>query len=322
MLSVFRHAVAGAREGEAIRYFDGSLTYGDVDELSDAFAVWLAEAGVMRGDRVGIVLQNVPHFLIAVAAAWKLGAIPVPGNPMYKAGELSRIFGDYGPTVVICHDDSASETRRALDDAGLGAVPLASVSPHDFQSVDDARPPRSGEAPIGATADMLALCRERRGRQPASLTLTSEDTGLILYTSGTTGVPKGAVISHGSLAFNGENAARWMRIGRESRILALAPMFHITGFVLHMGLALARGCPVVLHYRFHPEAVLDIIRTARPTFTIAAVTAFNALMNASGAEASDFGSFGQVFTGGAPVAPALREAVRARLGMRSILFTA
>jgi len=68
--------------------------------------------------------------------------------------------------------------------------------------------------------------------------------------------------------------------------------------------------------------VLDIIRTARPTFTIAAVTAFNALMNASGAEASDFGSFGQVFTGGAPVAPALREAVRARLGMRSILFTA
>src|SRR6185295_4110940 len=130
-----------------------------------------------------------------------------------------------------------------------------------------------------------------------------------------TGRPKGAVISQASLAFNGQNSTLWMNIGPKSRVLGLAPLFHITGFVLHMGVAFETGCSLALHYRFQPDAVLDVMRAYRPTFTIAAVTAFNALMNAEGVRAEDLASFEHVFSGGAPIAPALREAVRARLGI-------
>ncbi|RYD95652.1 MAG: long-chain fatty acid--CoA ligase, partial [Sphingomonadales bacterium] len=139
VLDYFRDSLARAPGDEAIRYFDGSIDYATLDRLSDALAVWLSEQGVERGGRVGIVLQNVPHFVIAVLAAWKLGAIPVPGNPMYKAAELARIFADYRPGAVICHDDQAGETRAALTQAGLDTVAIATACAHDFQTLGDAR---------------------------------------------------------------------------------------------------------------------------------------------------------------------------------------
>lgn len=90
ILDAFKANVNRAPDGEALRYFDASLTFHELDGLSDAFSVWLQEHHVKPGDRVGIILQNVPHFAIAALAAWKGGAIPVPGNPMYKADELAR----------------------------------------------------------------------------------------------------------------------------------------------------------------------------------------------------------------------------------------
>ncbi|MBV8593130.1 MAG: AMP-binding protein, partial [Caulobacteraceae bacterium] len=170
-------------------------------------------------------------------------------------------------------------------------------------------------APAGRDQDLLNICRLRAGRRPPEISLAAEELGLILYTSGTTGQPKGAMISHGSLVFNVENSILWMKLHEGSRILALAPIFHITGFVLHIGVAFGARCSMALHYRVQPALVVDVIREYRPTFTIAAITAFNALMNEPGASPGDFACFEGTFTGGAPVAPALRAAVKARLGI-------
>lgn len=313
-LAHIRAAVARAPDSEALRYFDASISYGRLDALSDGLALWLAEQGVRQGDRVAIILQNVPHLLVAVIAAWKIGAIPVPGNPMYTAAELARIFADYEPSAAIGHVEGLAGMREALAVAKLDAVPVASVDAHDFQTLDDPRllPPRGT---IGDAPDLLAICTERQGRAPARFDPGADDIGLILYTSGTTGVPKGAVIRHSSLAFNGEQGAQWMEIGPDSRILALAPFFHITGFVLHMCVAFAGGASMGVQYRFQAEAVLDVIRAYRPTSSVAAITAYNALMNAPGVSHADFACFANAFTGGAPVAPALRGSVKARLGL-------
>lgn len=301
------------RSAEAIRYFDSTITFNDLDILSDAFAVWLQEQGVSVGDRVGIILQNVPHFVVATIATWKIGAIPVPGNPMYKADELSRIFADYLPSAIVCHDDHFATVEAALLKASLPKAKVASVNARDFQSEDDKR--ILPEVAQNTAEDFLALCKERYGRLPDNAPLNPSDIGLILYTSGTTGVPKGAVISHASIAFNAQISLAWMLIGRQSRILALAPYFHITGFILHMAVGLASGCSVAMHYRFQPDVVADMIRSYRPTVTIAAITAFNALMNTTDITADNFSSFKQVFTGGAPIAPALRDAVKDRFGV-------
>jgi long-chain acyl-CoA synthetase len=315
MLTMWRATVAEAATREAIRYFDGVITYGELDHSADAFAAWLGDQGVGRGDRVGVILQNVPHAVIAILAAWKLAAIPVPGNPMYRAQELSKVFADYGPAAVVCHDDHVAVVTEALADIGR-TIPVATVKARDFQHTDDHRLlPPGPETAVAEASDFLHICRRGAGQRPPEAALTGEDLGLILYTSGTTGQPKGAMISHASLAFNIENSIAWMQLHRGSRILGLAPIFHITGFVLHMGVAIGAGCSLALHYRVHPEAVLDVVRAYRPTFTIAAITAFNALMNTPSATAEDFACFEAAFTGGAPVAPALRKAVQERLGL-------
>lgn len=314
VLAYFRDSVAHAPEAEAIRYFDGSIDYATLDRLSDALAIWLTEQGVERGGRVGIVLQNVPHFAITVLAAWKLGAIPVPGNPMYKAAELARIFTDYGPGAVVCHDDCLAETRDALNRAGLEDIAVATACAYDFQSLDDARllPPRvSAET----ATDLLGLCAARDGQKPPPFEPGGKETGLILYTSGTTGIPKGAINRHESLAFNADIGVRWTEMRADSRLLALAPLFHITGFTLHMGFSFVAGCSMGLQYRFHPEGILDVIRAYRPTVTVAAITAYNALMNTPGACHADFACFDNSYSGGAPIAPALRNAVKERLGI-------
>jgi long-chain acyl-CoA synthetase len=312
ILDLWRDALDARGLAPCLRYFDASLDYATVDRLSTAFAAWLVHrAGARPGHRIVLLLQNTPHFVIALLAIWKAGAIPVPCNPMYRANELAELFADCGPTALIAETHAAATAGEALRLAALG-IPVVVADPFDWQTRDDAR-----VLPADTRSDhpdLLTLCLGAHGEMSLP-SLAPEDAGLILYTSGTTGRPKGAVISHRSIAFNSVACARWMGIGPASRVLALAPLFHITGFVLHLGVAIDAGCAIALTYRFHPDLVLETIREVRPTFTVAAITAYNALMTCAGIGPADFASFEAAYTGGAPVAPALRDRVRSTLGI-------
>ncbi|MFJ6485094.1 class I adenylate-forming enzyme family protein [Streptomyces sp. NPDC091682] len=149
VLHAFREAVARAPERTALAYFDGRIGYAEADELSDSVAGHLAARGIRRGDRVAVMLQNTPHFVLAVLAAWKAGAVVVPLNPMYKSGEVGHILRDCGAAALVCDGGAwTAYLRAAARDTAVRIVLTASDL--DFQTRDDPRV--FGTAPDRAAA--------------------------------------------------------------------------------------------------------------------------------------------------------------------------
>jgi long-chain acyl-CoA synthetase len=138
---------------------------------------------------------------------------------------------------------------------------------------------------------------------------------VLTYTSGTTGVPKGAINTHGALAFNSQTYREWMKLDQDDVILGIAPLFHISGLVGHVCASLLLGSRLVLAHRFESGVVMDAIREHRPTFTVGAITAFNNLGSLPDVSRDDFSSLRVVYSGGAPIAPALRDQIFERTGI-------
>lgn len=306
MLEWLLATVAHRGEHTAIAYFDALLSWNDLDRMSDAFAAWMTDQGVAFGDRVAIILQNVPSFALAVLAAWKLGAIPVPSNPQYRGPELARIFADCTPNVVLGDPGQFADIRGGLDEADVNAL-IVLTAAEDFKGEGL----KSGEG-FHSLTDLLDA---NRSRKVPLAKPSEEDLGLIMYTSGTTGTPRGAMIRHRNIVSNALMYRNLTSLTADSRILAAAPLFHITGYVCHLGAAVVSGASLILPFRMQTDVILPLIRQHRPTNITAAITAYNALMNAPGVTAEDFRSFDAVTTGGAPVPPALHAEVNDRLGV-------
>jgi long-chain acyl-CoA synthetase len=310
-LEIFDAAVARSAGDPAIRYFDGSLTYREVDELSDALAAHLGKAGVARGDRVAIYLQNTPHFLITVLAAWKLGAIGVPVNPMNREREVSLILGDCHPRALICLDDLFNNVVSKIETTLLPFTVIC-VSSGEFQSRFDARVLANSRStrPGGVTL-FSELRPEALGRRPA---LDAADVALLVYTSGTTGLPKGAIITHRAFSFNAKAFCEVAQLSEGGPVLGIAPLFHITGIVCCFGTAMMLAAPLILTFRFEPAVVLDAIEEWQPRFVVAAITAFIAVFNHESASPERLASLEKLYSGGAPVPGSFVERFEAKFG--------
>jgi long-chain acyl-CoA synthetase len=310
-LEIVDAAVARAPDAPAIRYFDASLSYRYVDELSDTLAAHLALRGVTRGDRVALYLQNMPHFAIAAIAAWKLGAICVPVNPMNRARELSLIFADCTPKALICLDDLFVDVVSTLP-PDLIPPHVLRVSAGEFQTRFDARVLRASRP--GSSAQITAFSGLERRSIPAREPLNSTDLALLVYTSGTTGKPKGAMITHGAFSFNANAFCEVAQLEDGDAVLGIAPLFHITGAVCCFGTAIMLAAPLILTYRFDPAVVLDSIDEWQPKFVVAAITAFIAIFNHEAASPQRLACLEKVYSGGAAVPGSLVDQFEARFG--------
>ncbi|NGO13313.1 long-chain fatty acid--CoA ligase [Streptomyces sp. HC44] len=313
LVHALRRAVADTPDRTFLAYFDGRLTYAEVDALSDSVAAHFADRGLERGDRVAILLQNSPHFVLALLGAWKAGAIVVPVNPMYKSGEVTHVLRDAEATALVCSDRAwESYLRETAADSPVRIALTASEL--DFQTRDDARVLGFERLPQAADADDLVTVARQSGKAPGGRDLVASDIALISYTSGTSGTPKGATNTHGNIMYNAERQRTGLGLPQAPVYFAMAPLFHITGMVCQLGACLNSAGTLVLAYRFEAGVVLDAFAEHRPVYTVGPSTAFMALAAHPSCTRDHFASFVVISSGGAPLPPALVEKFRAGFG--------
>ncbi|MFW0791745.1 AMP-binding protein [Gordonia sp. CPCC 205333] len=305
-LAMFEAALAGGADRPLIKYFDGTLTMRDVDERANALANLLMDNGFGFGDRLALFTQNNPAFVIGLVAAWKVGGVAVPINPMYTPRELTYALIDTGARALLSLDTLYEDVARDVVESGESEVEVVVTT-----SVDDWR---TGQNRLAGGRDDYRITELPAAPRVGTGRLTQNDSALLMYTSGTTGVPKATINTHANVTAGAEIYRRWMGLDADDVVLGLTPVFHITGLIAHVAVALRLGAPLVLAHRFTANGILDAIRAHRPTFVIGTISALVSLVDAS-ASAADFSSIRRLGSGGAAISPTLAGKIEGAMGL-------
>jgi long-chain acyl-CoA synthetase len=316
-LGDFKASAARRPEAAAVYYFDHVISYAEVDAFSDSLAAALADLGLGKGDRIIVNLQNVPQFLIATYAAWKLGAIVVPVNPMYKENELLYFCRDSGAKIFFTLDEIATgldlsflkQTRiqKVITTSALDLLPPDLELPVMLHGVRI--------TPVCGTLNMRELLDDYKDNNVRDPGLSPDDVAYLTYTSGTTGPPKGAMNTHANIAFNARVYKTMQCIDEMDVVIGVAPLFHVTGEVAHLAIAALAGIPVILYYRFDAGETLRLIERWKATMTVGSITVYIALMNHPDIKKRDISSLVKAYSGGAPVSEAIVHQFEALTGL-------
>ncbi len=310
----FRRVATLSPHATAIAYFDGRMSYREVDELSDGVARHLSASGFAPGDRLAVVLQNIPQFVLALLGAWKAGGVVVPVNPMYRERELLHVLGDADVRAIVCSQAGWNRYIAPLI-PGSGVKIALTTSELDLQTRNDPRVlGKIVREPTPGAADLLKVARAAAGDPPPDPGQGPDDIALISYTSGTSGTPKGAMNTHGNLGTNAAALSSFSGLGEGATLFGLAPLFHITGMVCEIASAIDIGGTLALAYRFEPGVVLDAFLEHKPAYTVGPSTAYMALMAHPEVGKEHFESFHLLYSGGAALPPAVVDVFRERFG--------
>ncbi len=278
------------RPQQAALLFKGAtLTYGELDRLSDACAAAFRSLGVQRGDRVALLLPNCPQFLIAEFAAWKIGAIVAPLNPLYTEQELEGPLREHGIETIVTLTRFYGRVRRVQPRTPLTRVIATNIKEY-FPPLlrllfTLAREKQEGDRVklLPGDHDLARLLTEHRAGPVEQAIVTADDDAVLLMSGGTTGTPKGVLGRHGAYVTAGLQEAAWLRsvlLPNTDVILLPLPLFHVYGHVGVQSLAFVNGNPLAIVP--NPRDIADLIRTIRrvkPAFFNGVPTLYIALLN-------------------------------------------
>jgi long-chain acyl-CoA synthetase len=260
----------------ATQFLGAQLTFLELKTRADALAAALARFGIVKGDRVGIMLPNCPQYIFAAFAVLRLGAIVVNINPSYTARELLTIAADSGVRVVITLD-ALAPLVLSVRGAGAPAIEQVIVTSLAEYSAAGAGAPRVDDTQT--LADLLAPVT---AADLPRVAVDPHDVAVLQYTGGTTGTPKGAMLTHANIWANVVQTESWTNpsyiLNGSERYLVVIPYFHIYAFSVCMMVALRIGALQIIHSKYEPEAVLAAIREFRPTYFPAVPTVFVSLL--------------------------------------------
>ena len=259
----------------ATHFMGAELTYMQLKRSADALAASLARMGIAKEDRVGIMLPNCPQYIIASFAILRLGAIVVNINPSYTPREALIIASDSGVRAVITLDALAPLIKGIQAQTKITSIVVTSLAEYS-----------AAAAPAPNVDGTLALADLLTPVSAADLPrvkVTSSDLAVLQYTGGTTGTPKGAMLTHGNIWANIVQTESWTNpayiLGGAERYLVVIPYFHIYAFSVCMMVGLRVGALQIIHPKYDPDAVLASIRDLRPTYFPAVPTVFVSLLN-------------------------------------------
>ena len=288
--ALFDLSLRGRAQRLAIEYTSHTgdvrpLTFGDVDRRASRMAQELVARGVGRGDRLCVHLANRVEFIDIFLACVRLGVVMVPMNVLYRERELRHIVSDSEPKAIVAARDS-----DAVYPAG---------------------------APVWFVEELAERAASREAERPA-VAVDGDDPALIVYTSGTTGTAKGAVLSHNNLSANGITLTTVWRITDRDRYLAVLPLFHVHGLGNGIHSWLISGCTMRLLERFEQRTAAAVLADFKPTLFFGVPTVYVRLLDSSvisDEQARAVGNTARLFvSGSAPLAAHVHEAFRAKFG--------
>ncbi|PSQ19891.1 long-chain-fatty-acid--CoA ligase, partial [Halobacteriales archaeon QS_9_67_17] len=264
----------------AVGFHEREVTYEQLWEQTGRFARALADAGVEPDDRVALYLPNRPQFVMAFFGTLRAGGIVVPMNPQYKSREISHLLADSGAETVVALSDLVPQVTEVQDDTDV----------HTVVSV-------AGDAD-GATQFDAFLADETLPVQDRA----DDDVAVQPYTSGTTGQPKGVLLTHHNLTFDARASAELHDgIRPNDRMLGVLPLFHIYGMTITMIATLFEGGSYWPMVQWDAEATLELVESEGITVLHGVPAMYNDIINTPGAEAYDLSSVRFANSGGASI---------------------
>lgn len=273
LAAAMSRAAATDPEAVALRQGETALTYRGLEESAARVATMLRERGIAPGDRVGLMLANVLAFPVLYYGILRLGAVVVPMNTLLKRREVAHYLGDSGAGLLFCAPEAASEAQAGAAEAGAVALTTGPGELHELISALEPEPEIAATSP--------------------------GDTAVILYTSGTTGQPKGAELTHSNLDANADVVARTLiEVGPGDVVLGALPLFHSFGQTAAMNGGLRSGASLTLLPRFTSQGALEAIERDRVDVFLGVPTMYAALLHDPGRDQHDVSTLRTCVSGG------------------------
>lgn len=303
----------------ALVFFGQSITYGMLGGLVDRMVAGLRRAGIKPGDRVALLLPNCPQYVISFYALLRAGATVVPLNPLNTETELLHIIRDGSVRAAIGLDLLAERLETVRDrcrDEGSPAL----LEQTYYTSLREYMPPllkllfplKQKLSPgvkkrLAGAGKFTDLQNGTPDQTPDPEPDVHRDLAVLIYTGGTTGKPKGVMLSHYALVVNASHCRCWVQMAPEDRLLAVLPVFHGFGMSVCMNATLLSGASVVLLPRYSPGEVLQSIHRYKPTLFAGVPTMFVGLINHPALAKYDLSSLRGIFSGAAALAPEVKQ---------------
>jgi long-chain acyl-CoA synthetase len=297
-LAVILSETAKASPGKPVALYDGGrLTYAELDALSDRLAVGLQTGGVRPGETVALQLPNIPQFLIAYFGILKAGGVVVPLNVLLKAPEVAFQLSNCGAKILVTWEG-------VLEEAAKGAAAARVTEIYAVGHAGDGGRAAPFERLLSVSGDGFRLA-------PREAT----DTAVIVYTSGTTGRPKGAQLTHIQLYMNADIPGRLFDVQPDDIVITVLPLFHVFGLSSILDVCVRFGCTMSLIPRFDPRTVLAAIQRDRATIFEGVPAMFIALLSCPDLDQYDVSSLRIAISGGASIPGPVLDAFEKRFGV-------